>query len=97
MEIVLGVLVSGIVQFIKKRLELENTTEIIFMAVIISLIASIGYLILSQNEAWLQVIIQTLTTAGAFYAFILKHIDNHIESNAKKVKQVIDNAQEEEF
>lgn len=74
MELILGVAVSGIVQFIKKRFQF-NDGETLGAVVMLALIASFAYFILSQNEVLWQSIVQILTTAGAFYTFIIARFE----------------------
>lgn len=74
MELILGVAVSGIVQFIKTRFNFARA-ETLGAVVVLALIASLGYFILSQNEVLWQSIVQILTTAGAFYTFIIARFE----------------------
>lgn len=70
METILGVLVSGLVQWIKTK---YSTSEYITLTILVgvALFGAILYTWLKDAGYW-EVVYNILITAGAFYAFILK-------------------------
>lgn len=73
MEYILGVIVSIIVQGIKKNRALKGVKTLI-VVLLISLVASVMYTALNYAGLW-ETTAQILITAGAFYAFILSRFE----------------------
>jgi len=73
----LGVLVSAVVQLIKKYAG-TNTLTTVIATVILALGAAIASQVLSYY-GWTEAFMQILTTAGAFYAFIIRNIEKGLE------------------
>lgn len=68
-----GVVVSLIVQYTKKKLNL-NVGGIMILVVILSLIGA-GVSQTLSYYGWMDAFLQFMTSAGAFYAFILNNIE----------------------
>lgn len=73
MEIILGVFVSGIIQFVKNKFALSEYATLAVLA-LIALAAAGIYTWLMAAGYWNSVY-QILVTAGAFYAFILQRFE----------------------
>ncbi len=73
MDIILGAVVSAIVQIIKK-FGRENEWITLAIVVVLSVLASIFYSLFSEYGLW-DKIIPILMTAGAIYAFIIRRFD----------------------
>jgi len=77
MEIALvfgGVLISLVIQLLKKRLALTST-GVMVTVVVLSLLGGVAYRYLLSYGLW-ESFIAVITSAGAFYAFILKNISD---------------------
>lgn len=70
MEIILGVVISGLVQWLKSKFKTGEYLTLLILAGIALLGAGL-YTWLSSAGYW-EVVYNLLVTAGAFYAFILK-------------------------
>ncbi len=69
--VILGVLTSGIVQFIKNRFGTDsNKTKLVLVA--ISLILGGAYFFIQSNEYLLQVVISIVGIASAIYSLFIK-------------------------
>jgi hypothetical protein len=73
MELILGSVVSLIVQGIKAK---KGTSEYLTLVIVvaISVLAAGAYTYLSDAGLW-DSVVRILTTAGAFYAFILQRLE----------------------
>lgn len=67
-----GVLVSLVVEFTKKKLNLNTAGVMIFVAVL-SLVGGVAYKLLLAYGMW-DAFIGVIASAGAFYAFIIKNV-----------------------
>ena len=70
MELIIGILVSGLAEILK-RLTKSNEILTLALVAILAIIGSISYSFLVDIDWW-DKIVPILTTAGAFYAFILR-------------------------
>lgn len=70
-EILLGVIVSGIVQLVKKWL--PGKLSVIAIVAFLSLV---GATLFNYAPSIWEELVRVFTTAGAFYVFVLKHIQN---------------------
>ena len=68
-----GVVVSLVVQYLKKALDTTKTGTLTIMA-IIAIVAAIIFSVLDMYGLT-DSLLQMITTAGAFYAFIIKNVD----------------------
>lgn len=68
-----GVLVSGLVQWLKGVMKTSSSMTLLLLAVV-ALVASAGYNFL-MHVGLLPTVITVLTTAGAFYAFIIQRFE----------------------
>lgn len=69
MEIILGSIVSLIIQALKKKFD-TNTIGTLSGVVVLSLVAAFAYTYLVSAGYW-ETLKEVLLTAGAFYSFIL--------------------------
>lgn len=69
-----GVVVSLIVQMIKSAFN-GSTTATMIAVVLISLAGGVAYTLLTQFGLW-ESFLGVLTSAGAFYAFIIKNMQS---------------------
>lgn len=69
MEIILGVLVSLVSQVSKKFFG-TGEYQTLTTTVILAIVAAAGFTILKHEGYW-ESLLQVLTTAGAFYTFII--------------------------
>lgn len=67
-----GVLVSLVVEFTKKKFNLNAAGVMIFVAVL-SLLGGVAYKLLLTYGLW-EAFIGVIASAGAFYAFIIKNV-----------------------
>lgn len=70
-----GVVVSLLVQFLKRALNTTKQGTLAIMAVI-AIIGAIGFSVL-QMYGMVDSLMQIIATAGAFYAFIIKNVDSN--------------------
>lgn len=70
MEIIIGAVVSLIVQFIK-RYAGTSEYQTLGMVLLVSFVGAAGYVLLSGTPFW-PVIMQVVVVAGAFYAYIIQ-------------------------
>jgi hypothetical protein len=70
METILGILVSGLVQWLKNK---YKTSEYVTLSILVgvALFGAVLYTWLKAAGYW-EVVYNILITAGAFYAFVLK-------------------------
>lgn len=73
----LGVLVSAFVQVIKKYLG-TNTLGTLLATLILSVVCAVGAYFL-KYFGWMDAFMQIITSAGAFYAFIIRNIEKGLE------------------
>lgn len=73
MEIIIGVIVSCIVQFLKGKL--SNTSAILAVLAVLSLAAAGVYMVLVNTGYW-EAVYGILVTSGAFYAFIIQRFES---------------------
>jgi len=73
MEYIIGVLVSILAQWFKVSAK-TNTVGTYLTVLALSLIAAGTYTFLKDTSIW-PVILQIVTVAGAFYAFVIKRIE----------------------
>ena len=73
MEILIGSVVSLLIQLTKKYLGTERWVTVLF-AVSSSLVAAVIYYALQETNL-IDTAVRILTSAGAFYAFILKQLE----------------------
>lgn len=73
MELLIGAIVSGIVQYIKK-ITGSNTTATLMVVAIMSLIAGAVYYYLVGTGYW-EIFLKILVSAGAIYAFVVKRFE----------------------
>lgn len=73
MEYILGIVVSLLVQLIKNKLG-TDTLGTLGSVLVISIAAAGIYVAFSGSDFW-PLIVQTLTVAGAFYAFIIQRFE----------------------
>jgi len=73
MEIILGVVVSGLIQWLKNKFKTGEYTTLLILAGV-SLVGAGLYTWLSSAGYW-EAVYTVLVTAGAFYAFILKRFE----------------------
>lgn len=73
MEAILGVIVSGLVQFLKRRLG-TNEMQTLTLVGVLSLVGAAIYISLVNAGLW-ETVYQVIVTAGAFYAFILQRLE----------------------
>ncbi len=78
MEIFLGVIVSGLVQFIKTKYETTSFGTLSILAGI-SLLGAALYTWLASSGYW-DTVYNILVTAGAFYAFIISRFESKVPS-----------------
>lgn len=73
MEIIIGALVSLIVQFIKNKF---GTSEYQTLAAVllVSFVGAATYVLLADTSFW-PVIMQVVVVAGAFYAYIIQRFE----------------------
>jgi hypothetical protein len=73
MEIILGVVISGLIEWLKTKFK---TGEWVTLAILagVSLVGAGLYTWLSSAGYW-QAVYNVLVTAGAFYAFVLKRFE----------------------
>jgi len=69
MEIIIGVAVSSLAQFLKKAFPGKEYVALAIVAVL-ALLSAYIYTLLVVAGYW-QSVLQILTTAGAFYTFVL--------------------------
>ncbi len=80
MEIALvfgGVVVSLLVNYLKKIFESSGISTIAIV-VVISLLGGVAYTLMTQYGLW-ESFIGVLASAGAFYAFVIKSLDDSKE------------------
>ena len=73
MEYILGVAVSLLVQWLKVKMNTDTWTTMLAV-LMFSFVGAAGYVLLSHTDFW-PVIVQILTVAGAFYAYILQRFE----------------------
>lgn len=73
MEIIIGVVVSLLVQVIKKYLG-TNTIATLATVLVLSVIGAVGYSLLQSAGLWTS-ILPVLTVAGSFYTFIIARFE----------------------
>lgn len=73
MEIFLGVVVSGLIQWLKNKYKTGEYVTLLILAGI-SLVGAGLFTWLSSAGYW-DVVYNVLVTAGAFYAFVLKRFE----------------------
>lgn len=71
----LGVVVSTLVQM-WKRVFGKSGLAVTIIAVVMSLLGAVAYALAAEAD-YIDSIVSVLTTAGAFYAFIIKQIENN--------------------
>lgn len=78
MEIILGVLISGIVQYVKNKF---GTTSMGTLAILagISLFGAAMYTWLATTGYW-DAVYNIIVTAGAFYTFIIARFESTVPS-----------------
>ena len=74
MEIILGVVISGLVQWLKNKYKTSEYLTLILL-IGVALGGSVLYTWLSSAGYW-EAVYNILVTAGAFYAFILKRFES---------------------
>lgn len=67
-----GIVVSLIVQFLKKRFETNSAGNMVAV-VTLAIVGAVGYKLLNHYGMW-EAFLQLLTVAGAFYAFIIRNV-----------------------
>lgn len=70
-----GVVVSLLVQYLKRALSTTKQGTLAIMAVI-AIAGAVGFSIL-EMYGMVDSLIQIVATAGAFYAFIIKNVDSN--------------------
>lgn len=73
MEIIIGVVVSLIVQAVKKYAG-TNTLWTLLSVLILSIVGAVGYSYLQSAGLWTS-ILPVLTMAGSFYAFVIARFE----------------------
>lgn len=73
MELIIGAIVSLLVQVIKQWTGTKGNLALA-LVILVSISASFIYISLVRAELW-ETVVQVLTTAGAFYAFILSRFE----------------------
>ena len=76
MDLILGAVVSLIVQLIKKYLKTQEWVTLLTVLVL-SILASIGYSLFTAYGLWDKVY-PVLITAGAIYTFIIRRFESKI-------------------
>lgn len=79
MEMILGVGVSLLVQFMKRKYGTEGG-KVVVACVALSVVSAIAYAGLVEL-GYLETVKEVLTTAGAFYAFVIRQVENLPEVN----------------
>lgn len=79
MEVLLGVIISLIVQSLKKTFGMEGG-KVIAYCVILSLFGAGAYVGLVEVGYW-DTVREVLITAGAFYAFVVKSVERYLDNN----------------
>ena len=69
--LIIGVLVSVIVQFIKKKVT-KSKNETMLIVLTLSVLSGIAYYFIKDNAYLLEAIVSILGFAGAVYTFIIK-------------------------
>lgn len=72
MEYILGIIVSLIAQISKEKLSQTGTLVLVFL---LSILASVAYFFLIQNETIYNSFVQIMVTAGAFHNFIIRRFN----------------------
>ena len=72
MEYALGVLVSAVVELLKKQLGLSKAM-IYLSLLILAIVAATTYYFLKATSVW-GTVVTIIITAGSFHSFILKNI-----------------------
>ena len=78
MEIFLGSLISVIVQYAKRKWNIEGT-GVIVLVLILAMVSAIVYQIFVYTNVWKD-ILEIMIVAAAFHNFILRNIGNSIQS-----------------
>lgn len=69
----IGVIVSLLVQWLKTKYE-TSSWKTMAILIAVAVVASAGYTYVSYLGMW-EVVAKVLTTAGAFYAFIIQRFE----------------------
>lgn len=73
MEYILGIAVSLVVQLIKNKFS-TNTFATLLSVLVLSIGSAAVYVAIAPTDLW-PTIVQTLTVAGAFYAFVIQRFE----------------------
>lgn len=74
MELLFGAIVSLLVELLKKRFDTEKWMTL-SLVVVLALLAGL-YRFVAQDFGFWEQTIQVLSYAGAFYAFIIKNLED---------------------
>lgn len=74
MEYLLGVIVSLIVEAVKKYLN-SNTAGTYFILLIVSVLGATGYYFLAHSSYWVT-IVEVLTIAAAFHNLVIRRLNS---------------------
>lgn len=72
-SLVVGAAVSLVVQLVKKATNTTNTYAVLGTVLFLSLVGA-GLEVTLQHYGLMSTVLQVLTTAGAFYAFIIRNV-----------------------
>ena len=78
MEIILGIGISGLIQWLKNKYKTNEYMTLLVLAGV-AILGSLLYTGLSSTGYW-DALYQILVTAGAFYAYILKRFESSTPS-----------------
>ena len=73
MEYILGTLASLFAQYLKKRLGTDVLGSYLVI-LLMSFVAAATYVLIEGTDLW-PVLVQTLTVAGAVYAFVIRRFE----------------------
>lgn len=73
MEIIIGAVVSLLVQFLKK--DMKSSLAVIATCAVLSFVSAAIYVYLVDANLW-QTVASVFTVAGAFYTFVIARFEN---------------------
>lgn len=77
-----GVVVSAVVQFVKKFFGTSPLVTVV-TTVVLAVVGSVAVWTLNYY-GYMEAFLQILTTAGAFYAFIVRNLEKGLENKKNK-------------
>jgi len=73
MEYILGIIVSLVVQWVKKTLGTDRM-KTMFAVLVFSFVAAAVYVLVEGTSIW-PMLLRVMTVAGAFYTFIIRNFE----------------------